>query len=287
MVIDSHHHFWRYDATRHGWIDPLTMSALTRDFLPQDLLAAAKEGAVEGFISVQAEQSLAETEWLLQLADQTAPIVGVVGWAPLVDPELESLLERIHHPKLKGFRHVVQDEPDDQFLLRADFSRGIACLTARDLVYDLLIFERHLPVAIELVDKHPEQRFVLDHSAKPKIAAGELSPWRENLYSLARRPNVVCKVSGLVTEAGGNDWTPAGLRPYLDTVLDAFGPERLMFGSDWPVCLLASSYERWLQTVQSWAASFTEAERACLFGATAAQVYRVDVSAVSTKGVSP
>jgi L-fuconolactonase len=278
MKIDAHQHFWRYSPTEYGWISD-AMPELRRDFLPDDLLQETSAVGINGVVAVQARQSLDETEWLLELAQSQPFIRGVVGWVPLAAAEVERYLETFsQNPTLKGVRHVVQDEPDDAFLAGMQFNDGVAALRKFGLVYDILIFERQLPQAIEFVDRHPDQPFVLDHLAKPKVAAKELRPWDQRIRELGRRENVVCKVSGLVTEANWKNWTDAQLRPYLDTVLDAFGPRRLMFGSDWPVCLLATSYAGWYETVERWAAALTSDERSWLFGKTAAKAYGISLS---------
>lgn len=273
MVIDAHHHFWRYSAEEYGWIDD-SMSRIARDFLPDDLRQATLATGVEAVISVQARQSLEETRWLLEVAEHDSLVAGVVGWAPLADPEIRRVLDEISHPKLVGLRHVVQDEPDD-FLLGDAFNRGVATLAGRGLAYDLLIFERQLPAALSFVDRHPEQRIVLDHLAKPQASIGALEPWRTRLRQLAKRPHIACKVSGLATEADWNTWTRDRLRPYLDVCLEAFGPGRLMFGSDWPVCLMACEYAQWKSIIEDWAAPLSDGEKASLFGATAQAWYRL------------
>lgn len=272
MVVDSHHHFWRYSVEEYDWIDD-SMSQIARDFLPSDLKEVTAAAGVDAVVSVQARQSLEETRWLLEMADSDPLIAGVVGWAPLADPAIECVLDEIAHPKLKSLRHVVQGEPDDDFILGDAFNAGVAKLAARGLAYDILIFERHLPQTIQFVDRHPEQRFVLDHIAKPKIAAGEIDPWRANLAELAKRENVSCKLSGVVTEADWSAWTPDSIRPYLDATLEAFGPERLMFGSDWPVCLVATEYAAWKSLIEEWAAPLSESQRESLFGGCASMVY--------------
>ena len=273
MRIDAHHHFWKYNPAEYGWIND-AMSILRRDFLPADLKSEISKSQIEGVVSVQARQSLVETEWLLDLADRNDFIRGVVGWVPLISPRVRSELERFADRfKLKAVRHVLQDETDDDYMLRDDFNRGIASLEDFDLCYDILIFERHLPQTIRLVDRHPDQVFILDHIAKPKIKSTELSPWRENLRELAGRPNVYCKISGMVTEADWKHWTAAQLRPYIDVALDAFGPDRLMFGTDWPVCLVASTYERWHRFVAECTESLAPAEQDRIMGLTAVEAY--------------
>jgi L-fuconolactonase len=275
-TIDTHHHFWNYTAQEYGWIDD-SMAALRRDFLPADLRSALSAAGVDAAISVQARQSLEETEWLLGMADQNKFLAGVIGWVPLLEPGVGAILEcYTGHAKLKGVRHIVQGEADDRFLLRDDFNRGIREVTARKLVYDILIYERHLPVAIEFVDRHPRQRFVLDHIAKPRIRDGSFEPWNANLRQLARRENVFCKLSGVATEADFRNLTPANrsqLRPYMDAALEAFGPRRIMFGSDWPVCLAAMPYADWLGMVHDAIGGLSESEREWILGKTAEQAY--------------
>ncbi len=274
-VIDSHHHFWNYTEADYGWIPP-EWSQIKRDFLPLDLEREIAAAGVDGVVSVQARQSLVETGWLLDLAARHAFIRGVVGWVPLVDPAVGDVLDGFAaHSKLCALRHVVQAEPDDRFILCADFNCGIAELTRRSLVYDILILEKHLVPTIEFVDRHPNQVFVLDHIAKPKIAANELEPWAKNIRELARRPNVSCKLSGMVTEADVTTWTPAQLQPYFEVVLSAFGPSRLMFGTDWPVCLAGVSYSGWKQTVEGALSALSNSERAAVMGENAERIYRL------------
>jgi L-fuconolactonase len=274
MKIDAHHHFWHYNTQDYGWISD-EMSVLRRDFLPADLKTELESAGIDRVVSVQARQCVEETEWLLKLAEENDFIAGVVGWLPVASPDFPALLERFAaNPKLRAIRHVVQDEPDDRFILGEAFNRGIDRLLSVHMVYDILIFERHLPYAIEFVRNHsPEQIFVLDHIAKPKIAAGEMQPWADNLRKLAAFPNVFCKLSGLVTEADIRNWTPAQLRPYVETVLDAFGTERVMFGSDWPVCTCATTYSAWRSLVGEFISRFSEHEQAQIMGGTALKAY--------------
>jgi L-fuconolactonase len=223
---------------------------------------------------VQARQSLDETHALLQFAGENDFIRGVVGWAPLIDANVCNVLAQVSaHPALRGVRHVLQDEPDPDYMLREDFNRGIARLRQFGLAYDILIFERHLPQAIQLVDRHPDQIFVLDHLAKPRVKEGEMSPWRERIRDLAKRPNVYCKLSGLVTEADWRKWTKEQLNLYFDVVLDAFGPRRLMFGSDWPVCLLAVRYADWIAIVERFVGELSQPEQARIWSGTAVEAY--------------
>jgi L-fuconolactonase len=270
-VIDAHQHFWHYSEAEYGWIDE-SLAELRRDFLPSDLLTAMQGAGVDRSIAVQARQSVEETSWQLDLARENDFIAGVVGWAPLATAELGSFLaEYAGAPKLVGLRHVVQGEAAG-FLDGKAFNEGIAALLGTGLVYDVLIFERQLEEAIRFVDRHPRQSFVVDHIAKPRIAEGVLEPWRRQIRELGRRPNVVCKVSGMVTEAGVA-WSQETLRPYFDAVVEAFGPERLMAGSDWPVCLPVCGYGQWWETLRRYFAGFSHDERGAIFGGTAASVY--------------
>jgi L-fuconolactonase len=273
LTIDAHHHLWRYTPLEFGWIDE-PMQALRRDFLPEDLKTAMATAGVDGSIAVQARQTLEETRWLLDLAEATDAIRGVVGWAPIAGEEFPGCMEEFDgREKLKGLRHVIQGEKDEHYVLREDFNSGIRTLAGSGLVYEILIYERHLADTIYFVDEHPEQVFVLDHVAKPLIAAGRLEPWAARMRELALRQNVWCKVSGMVTEAKWDAWSPETLKPYLDVAVDAFGPERLMAGSDWPACLVASGYAQWWQVLRDYFAEFSEAERAAVFGGTAINVY--------------
>lgn len=272
MIIDAHHHFWQYSVEEYGWIDD-AMRVIRRDFLPDDLRREIQAAGVAGVVSVQARQSLEETRWLLDLAARNDFIRGVVGWVPLQRPTIgKTLGEFSNHWKLRAVRHVCQGEPDG-FLLGDAFNAGIARLRDFGLVYDILIFERQLREAVAFVDRHPRQVFVLDHVAKPRIKANELDPWRDNLRELARRPNVYCKISGLVTEADYQHWSPSQLAPYVEHVLDVFGPKRLMLGSDWPVCLVACGYAKWIGLVKQWIAKLAPDEQARILGGTAVEAY--------------
>lgn len=274
-MIDTHHHLWKYAAAEYGWIGK-GMDVLKQDFLPPDLKREMDASGVTGAVAVQARQTLQETEWLLDLASKHAYMLGVVGWAPLIDPKVGGVLERFaKHPKCKGMRHVLHDEADDNYMLRADFQHGVAALRPFGLVYDILIFEKHLPQTIKFVDSHPNQVFVVDHIAKPRIRDGMMSPWRENIRELAKRPNVHCKVSGMATEADHGKWTPAQLKPYYDVVLEAFTPRRLMFGTDWPVLRLAGTYPKWAALVKEWIAPLSASEQEQIRTATAKRVYRL------------
>jgi L-fuconolactonase len=271
--IDAHHHLWRYTPDEYGWINE-RMGVLRRDFLPQDLKPLLDRAGIAGAVLVQARQTLEETDWLLQQADEAPWIRGVVGWAPIAVPEFPELVGDLRQKKkLKGLRHLIQDEPDDEFILDAAFNRGIRAMRDSGLVYDIMVRTRHLGQTLKFVDIHPDQPFVLDHCAKPVIAKDEREPWASYMRELARRPNVVCKISGLVTEADWQRWTSAQLEPYWGVVLEAFGPERLLFGSDWPVALLASEYQRWVDTVSEWTAALSTSEQEAIWGGNAARVY--------------
>jgi L-fuconolactonase len=242
MLIDTHHHLWHYNRQEYGWIGE-SMSVLKQDYLPGDLEQELQKAGTTGTVVVQARQSLQETRWLLDLAGENRFILGVVGWLDLCSPDLDQqLLEYAAHPKLVGVRHLLQDEPDDGFMLRGDFLEGVAKLGPYDLVYDLLLFPRHLDIAVELATKLPLQRFVLDHLGKPAIRSGEMEPWRSGIQNLAERANVWCKLSGMVTEADHERWQYNDLLPYMEVAVNAFGPDRVMLGSDWPVCRLAAEY---------------------------------------------
>jgi len=253
------------------------MEAIRRDFLVADLKAVMRESEIAGTVVVQARQSLIETDWLLGLSSATDLIRGVVGWVPLIDPGVHRQLERIAaHQKLKAVRHVLHDENDDYYMLREDFNRGIAFLEEFNLRYDILIFERHLPQTIEFVTRHPEVIFVVDHIAKPRIRDRSMSPWQENISELARRENVYCKLSGVVTEANWSSWSENDLQPYVASILESFGPRRVMFGSDWPVLLVASSYKRWVDTVRHMISSLSRDEQDRIMGGTAKEAYGLD-----------
>ncbi len=273
--IDSHHHFWKFDAAEYTWIGA-GQRVLRKDFLPGDFEPELRAAGITGTIAVQARQSLEETRWLLEMTDRHEFIHGVVGWAPLTEANVGAALERLAtHPKLRAIRHVLHDEADEGYMLREDFNRGVAELKGFDLAYDILIFERHLPQTIEFVDRHPNQIFIVDHLAKPRVREGILSPWRENIQQLARRPNVYCKISGLATEADHFRWSETQLTPYMDWILSSFGPERTLFGSDWPVCLLAVGYCQWAEIVARFVGGLSEAEQERIWSATAREAYKL------------
>jgi len=273
MNIDSHQHFWRYDAVRDAWITE-AMAVLQRDFLSEHLVTELTANAMDASVAVQADQSETETMLLLDFAKKNERIAGVVGWVDLRSPNLAERLKYFSHfPKLCGFRHIAQAEPDDRFLMREDFVRGVAQLRTFGFTYDILVYPKQLPAAIELVTRLPEQRFVIDHLAKPEIKAGKTEPWATYMRKIAQHQNVFCKVSGLLTEGDWKHWKPDDFRPYLDVLFDAFGPDRLMFGSDWPVCLLAGTYRQVKQLVETYVKDFSQADREKIFGGNAALFY--------------
>ena len=276
MRLDSHQHFWHYSPTEHSWMTD-QMAILKHAFLPQDLQPLLASIDFDGCIAVQARQNLQETQWLLELADKHEFIKGVVGWVDLRSEELRDQLERFaSHPKLVGVRHVVHDEPDDQFHAAARLPSRYFALRDFDLTYDLLLFPQHLKVAVKLVEEFPEQPFVLDHIAKPKIAEGLYSPWQEDLHQLAKFRNVTCKLSGMVTEAKWNQWRPEDFHRYLDIVYGAFGWSRLMIGSDWPVCTLSGEYQPVMKIVIDYVQQFPAEAQAAILGENCARFYRID-----------
>jgi L-fuconolactonase len=275
--VDSHQHFWKYDPAEYGWIDE-NMAALKRDFLPEDLHVEMRRAGMDACVAVQARQILDETDWLLDLAERHVFVAGVVGWVDLRAADVRRQLERYRNRrKLVGIRHIVQAEPDDRFLLRDDFCRGVAVLEEFDLAYDILIYPRQLEAAIEFVKRFPKQRFVLDHLAKPEIRTGAIDDWARGLRRLAAADNVLCKLSGLVTEADWSRWTPEQMHPYLDVAFDCFGYERLMIGSDWPVCTLAGDYARTLAAVSDYLKSRPEHERTAVLGDNARRFWRLEI----------
>lgn len=274
MRIDSHQHFWKYHPIKNSWIED-HMKVIRRDFLPDDLHPILEKNTIDGCIAVQADQSEEETEFLLSLAENNSFIKGVVGW---VDLKSENIKERLSHfakfNKLKGIRHIVQAEPDD-YMLDEKFQRGISFLDQFNLTYDILVFPSQLSAAIELVDNFPHQKFVVDHIAKPLIKEGKLEPWKTEMISLAKSPNVMCKISGMVTEADWSSWESGDIKPYLDVIFNALGPDRIMFGSDWPVCLLAASYEQQLEIVETYISSFSPEDKNKIMGGNALNFYNL------------
>lgn len=279
MRLDAHHHFWVYRDSDYGWIGK-GMEAIRRDFTPSDLKPLLRRNGFDGSVLVQVRQSLEETESFLRLADENDFIRGVVGWVDLRSARVRFDLERFsEHPRFVGVRHVVQDEPDDRFLLRDDFLRGVALLKDFGLTYDILVFHRQLPAVLEFVPRFPEYRLVLDHIGKPAIARGELEPWASAIRKLGRFENLYCKLSGMVTEADWKRWKRGDFLQYLDVVLEAFGPGRLLIGSDWPVCLLAASYDEVLEIVTGFIEPLSSSEKEAILGRNAAALYGLEVPA--------
>lgn len=275
MRLDAHQHFWHYDPVKDGWITD-GMSVLKRDFLPEHLMPELAAHGLGGCIAVQADQSEKETLFLLELAEDYPAIRGVVGWADLRNENCAAQLEYFSQfARLCGFRHIVQAEPDDDFMLREDFLRSIGYLTEFHFTYDILIYPRQLGAAIKLVETYPDQPFVIDHIAKPLIKDKVLTPWEQQIKVIATNPNVYCKVSGLITEADWHAWQPDDFKPYLDIVFAAFGIDRIMFGSDWPVCLLAGSYQRVIELIEDYTRGFTAEEKEKTFGLNAMRFYCV------------
>lgn len=275
MKIDAHQHFWHFDAVRDAWITD-DMQVIRRDFLPSELKAVLAQNQMEGCVAVQAAQEPAETDFLVQLATEHDFVKGVVGWTDLQAPDLsEKLAEYKKEPLLRGFRHVLQAEPDEAFMLRPAFVAGVKTLRDYNFTYDILIYPQHLPNAVKLVQQCPDQPFVLDHLAKPYIREGKLEPWKKDLTALAAQENVCCKISGMVTEADWNAWTYEQLVPYLDAAFAAFGADRLLFGSDWPVCLVAGDYQRVKQVLERYLEDFTLTEKDNIWGGNATRFYKL------------
>lgn len=249
--IDSHQHFWKFDPVRDSWIDN-SMQKIQRDFLPEDLLPLLQQNQFSGCVAVQASQSEEETNFLLDLASKNDFIKGIVGWVDLRDENITERLEHFStHKKIKGFRHVVQGESDD-FMFRKDFRNGISALKPFNYTYDILIFHRQLPAAIDLVKHFPDQQFVIDHIAKPDIKSGDIISWKNGIQEIAKYENVNCKISGMVTEANWNNWKADDLKPYLNVVFENFSTQKLMFGSDWPVLNVASDYSEMVKTLEDY-----------------------------------
>ncbi|MFB9056342.1 amidohydrolase family protein [Mariniflexile ostreae] len=277
MKIDAHQHFWKYNPARDGWIDE-SMKDIRKDFLPKDLKPILDANNVDGCIAVQADQSEEETSFLLQCAQNNPFIKGVVGW---VDLRADNVEERLAYfskdTNFKGVRHIVQAESDPEFMLKPNFLNGIQKLVPLGLTYDILIHQNQLKQAIALVDKFPDQKFILDHIAKPNISKGVDTEWGNNIKALAAYQNVSCKVSGLITETENNQWEESVFTPFLDTVVNAFGTNRLLFGSDWPVCLLAGNYQEVLNIIMNYFNGFTEEDKKMLMGGNATRVYNINI----------
>jgi len=275
MIIDSHQHFWVYEKEKHEWIND-EMAIIRRDFLPEDLLNVYQINSIDGCVAVQADQTKAETDFLIKLSDDFDFIKGVVGWIDLRSQTVEKDLN--HYSKynvVKGFRHVVQGEPDHNFLLRPDFLRGISKLEKYNFTYDILIFPHQLGATLEFVKQFPNQKFVIDHIAKPYIKDGFFDGWAVLMREIAKCENVYCKLSGMITEADFNSWTSEQIKPFLNVVLENFGTQRVMFGSDWPVCLVAGNYKKVKELVLESIYSFNELEQAAIMGGNAVRFYNL------------
>lgn len=274
MTIDTHQHFWHFDLIRDAWI-VAEMSVIRHDFLPEHLLPILEKNGIDACIAVQADQSIEETLFLLRLSEQYPFVRGVVGWTDLCSPFIEEhLKDWKKYPKLLGFRHILQAENPD-FLLKPEFLRGIQALSSHHFIYDILVYPQHLPNVVKMVAQFPEQTFVLDHIAKPLIKEGILENWATDIRELATFEHVYCKVSGILTEADWKSWTFEQIRPYLDIIFEAFGADRLMFGSDWPVCLLAGTYEDTKSIIEMYMKDYPEIERQKVFGTNAQRIYGI------------
>lgn len=275
MSIDSHQHFWAFYPNRDSWITD-DMSVIQRNFYPEDLQPTLQQNGIEACVAVQADQSLAETRFLLDLAAKNDFVKAVVGWIDLQADDIdEQLSEWKSEKKLAGFRHVLQAEPDTEYMLRPNFLRGISKLKKYGFTYDVLIFPKHLATAQKFVAQFPDQPFVLDHIAKPYIKAGLIDEWERDIRALARFENLQCKVSGIITEADWKNWTYEQIKPYLEVVFDAFGTDRIMFGSDWPVCLVAGEYSQVKEIIDTYTKGFSASEKAKVFGENAARFYGI------------
>jgi len=275
MVIDSHQHFWIYETEKHAWIDD-DMKVIRKNFLPEDLKTVYQDNGVDGCVVVQADQTLAETDFLLDLADKNDFIKGIVGWVDLRASNIDEVLNQYSKfSKLKGFRHVVQGEADHNFMLRPDFLNGIAALEKYNFTYDILIFPHQLGAALELVRRFPNQKFVIDHIAKPYIKDRFYDGWAALMKAISKHPNLYCKLSGMTTEADYNNWTPEQIERYMQLVLEAFGANRILFGSDWPVCLVAGNYTKTKELVTNFIAKLSSEEQAAIMGGNAIKFYNL------------
>ena len=275
MVIDSHQHFWKYNPLKHSWIDD-DMSVIRKDFLPSDLAKVYIENGISGCIAVQADQTLEETDFLIDLASKYDFIKGIVGWVDLRSENIEKVLEKYSKQNIvKGFRHVVQAESDHNFLLRPSFLRGISSLEKYNFTYDILVFPHQLGAVLEFVKQFPKQKFVIDHIAKPYIKDGFYEGWASQMTSISKQENVYCKMSGMITEADYNTWTSEQLNPYMDLILKDFGPDRIMFGSDWPVCLVAGNYKQVKEIVTNFILKLSDSEQRGIMGNNAINFYNI------------
>ena len=274
-IIDSHQHFWKYHPQNHAWINE-DMKIIQKDFLPEELASIFGKERIDGCISVQVDQTEDETQFQIELAKNNPFIKGVVGWINLMNPSIEAALEKYQdYPIVKGFRHILQGEVKG-FMLQPEFIDGLKALAKNNYTYDLLIYHHQIPEALELLKNLGELKIVVDHIAKPDIKNSHITEWSKNIKALAKYPNVHCKISGMTTEADWKNWTAEDLTPYLDIVVEAFGTNRLMFGSDWPVCLVASTYSHWLTTVKDYFSTFTNQEQAKIFASNCESFYTLD-----------
>ena len=275
MIIDSHQHFWNYEPEKHSWIDD-EMSVIRRDFLSDDLQKVFDENGVDACVAVQADQTTEETDFLISLAENNNFIKGVVGWVDLRSESIEEdLLKYKKYDVVKGFRHVVQEEQDHNFMLRPEFLNGIELLGKYDLCYDILIFPHQLGAALELVKKFPNQKFVIDHIAKPYIKDGFFEGWAVMMREIAKNQKVYCKISGMITEADYKTWTPEQVHPYMKLVLESFGAGRVMYGSDWPVCLVAGNYSIVKALVTDFITGLSQEQKNAIMGGNAVKFYNL------------
>ena len=275
MVIDSHQHFWKYEPVKHSWIDD-DMSVIRRDFSPSDLAKVYQENSIDGCVAVQADQTLEETDFLIDLASINNFIKGIVGWVDLRAENIEETLEKYSkHNIVKGFRHVVQEESDHNFLLRPSFLRGISVLEKYNFTYDILVFPHQLGAVLEFVKQFPKQKFVIDHIAKPYIKDGFFEGWAAQMEAISKQENVYCKMSGMITEADYNTWTSEQLNPYMDLILKVFGSNRIMFGSDWPVCLVAGNYKQVKEIITNFIVKLSDSEQHGIMGNNAINFYNI------------
>lgn len=279
MIIDSHQHFWQLDQPfDYEWLKMDVHAPINKTYLPKDLLPHLKACGIDKSVFVQTQHDVAENRWALELAEANDFIAGIVGWVDLASEECEQqLLEFKDHAKFVGIRHLVQGEADDDFIVKPDVLRGLKVLEKHQVPYDLLFFTKHLKHATTVADAVPRLKLVIDHLSKPEIQAGHIDRWKVNMQAAASRPNVYCKLSGMVTEAAWKEWSTADLQPYVDVVLEAFGPKRCMYGSDWPVCELAAPYEAVFKALKDCISKLSEAEQAQVFGQTAAKFYELKV----------
>ncbi|MCR9197990.1 MAG: amidohydrolase family protein [Planctomycetaceae bacterium] len=278
-VIDAHQHFWQLDKPfEYGWLYTDAHKPICRSYLPQDLAPLLQQCGVDRSVFVQTQHNVEENRWVLQLAEENEFIAGVVGWVDLAADDCEAQIEEFKdHPLFVGVRHVVQDEPDDDFIIRPDVKRGLGLLQKHQVPYDLLFFTQHLRHAVTLGKEFPELPMVIDHLSKPKIAAQTIDGWKEDLQAAAQYPNIYCKLSGMITEADWQNWKPADLQPYVEIALEAFGPERCMYGSDWPVCELAGTYQQVFSALQDILGTLSAGESECIYSTTASRFYKLQV----------